>query len=67
MLSNQSDSSSTYVNSFLNGWPYIFLFLQSEALYKSSIATATALGTDMINISLIFGLLVYKYFKSKQI
>ncbi len=61
----------------MNGFPYVLIFIQNEGVYFSSLgnlfidfeikkinflATATAMGTDVISMSLIFGLLIYKYF-----
>lgn len=62
-----NSSYSSYLYNILNGIPFALICLQCEGIYSSSMATAAWLGSDMINMCLIFGLLTHFYYSEQAV
>lgn len=61
------ENQNPYLYTFITGWPLVLIFIQSEGVYKSSMGTAAALGIDIMNIGLIFGILIHKFYKNTHV
>lgn len=61
------ENQNPYLYTFITGWPFILIFIQSEGVYQSAMGTAAALGIDIINIGLIFGILIRKFYKNTHL